>query len=307
MEREAQLFYLPDEIWVFIFRYLQRTPSEVVQKGLVCKLWNNLTLLAFTEIKVNKTTLPPLFDAQKKLCRLDAHLLKMVNLNRLRITRLTPELMTCLSKLEYLDFSLSRSKSIFVDVLQTKLKELLLVDNQITEIPEGIKSATNLTTLNLTNNQLAQLPQSFSCLTNLTQLRLSRNFFQVFPKEIVHLTNLKELLLTANKIPAFPNQVTLLTNLQELYLGENNFTEFPAELQYLPNLVELNMARNHITKVPKFLQLFVHLKVLNLSGNQIVKIPKCLQCLEQLRADVTGNHNIIIPDVVSNIFYTRNR
>ena len=81
------------------------------------------------------------------------------------------------------------------------LKELVFIDNALTELSPRIGELQSLTCLNLFYNELTTIPAEISGLANLTHLDLSCNNIRELPPEIASLTNLEYLDLRFNKLP----------------------------------------------------------------------------------------------------------
>lgn len=80
------------------------------------------------------------------------------------------------------------------------LKELILSDCHLKDIPQGIEYLINLTELNLSNNNINLLSQKFSRLESLTYLNLSNNQLYDWPRDINSIQSLKYLNLSHNNL-----------------------------------------------------------------------------------------------------------
>ncbi len=154
-------------------------------------------------------------------------------------------ILSSLKNLKFLLIAVSKEgRSLDVTPLQglTKLQELVLSGNQITEI-EPLRGLTNLQSLDLSFNQITEI-EPLRGLTNLQSLDLSlNNASNIAPLQ--HLTNLQTLYLIGNQIDDI-TPLQHLTNLQTLYLSKNQIADV-TPLQHLTNLQTLDLSNNPIS------------------------------------------------------------
>lgn len=148
--------------------------------------------------------------------------------------------------------------------LLTRLEELIIYDNLISDIPDTI-CATKLKYLDISNNvfrelrpslfnvytliyidvsynDLTEIPDVISNLLNLKKLDISNNNISGIPDNITNLPCLEFLDLSNNKLVALPDGIiTKLTNLKEIYLLSNNFGELPIEFITNKNIVLIGL------------------------------------------------------------------
>lgn len=103
---------------------------------------------------------------------------------------------------------------------------LLLHQNRLRVIPEGILRFSNLTSLDVSNCGLSRLPD-FICDLSLACLVAKNNGLtnESLPKSFENLQSLRELNLSGNRLVDFPEQVLEITGLKYLFLGGNSITE----------------------------------------------------------------------------------
>ena len=140
--------------------------------------------------------------------------------------------------------------------LASDLKELLLDENQLTTLPDGVFSPlSGLEHLQLQNNRLTTISSHlFDGLNSLLVLDLSGNRISDIHLEAwVPVPQLNRLELRNNIIGGTLNSTRLgaLTQLSELELGGNQISEVTSDaFSLLPKLKGLNLARNRIPALP---------------------------------------------------------
>lgn len=170
------------------------------------------------------------------------------------------------------------------------LKELLLNDNHITEIPD-LSEFTAFTRLEFSYNQIRTLKplelvdhgqltdlycavnkvsaiESIGHLTRLTVLELGSNRIKEI-EALETLTNLRELWLGRNRISAIVG-ISALTNLRQISLQANRL-ESMAGVGVLVGLEELYLSQNGIKEMEDLAALTA-LKVLDLAQNKIQRV-----------------------------------
>lgn len=124
--------------------------------------------------------------------------------------------------------------------------QIILDNNQITEIPASIGTSVNLTRLYVRKNKLTSIPKELGNLSNLQLLLLGSNQITELPIEIGNLTKLTQLRLENNKITELPKEIGNLTNLTHLFLENNQISFLPEEIKNLKKLVHLSLDGNPI-------------------------------------------------------------
>jgi len=154
------------------------------------------------------------------------------------------------------------------------LKDLILVDNQLTALPATPLSAlTSLTRLHLMQNKIhTWSPRFLSTQPALTELDLRDNKITEIPTTINQCVGLKRLIVCSNRITHIPAEVYSISGLNILNLGGNYIEEVPPGIHHLGNLKELILANNRLTAVQPDIYSLTQLQVLNLSWNDITTL-----------------------------------
>jgi Leucine-rich repeat (LRR) protein len=165
----------------------------------------------------------------------------------------------------------------------TRLKVLLLHNNQLRALPPELAKLTGLEVLGLGGNGLEQLPREVVALNNLTDLYLDGNRLIALPPEIGQLTRLRKLDLARNQVSGIPAEIAKLTGLRFLGLGSNRLVKLPREIGQLENLEELYLDRNQLAVLPPEVFRLRNLATLYLGANPLKGLPPELEQLGGLR------------------------
>jgi len=111
-----------------------------------------------------------------------------------------PKILGECPNLSMIGFRANQICTISANSLPSRLRWLVLTDNQICELPSEIGYCTALQKLMLAGNQLRSLPPSIANCTKLELLRISANQFSALPKELFDLPNLSWLAFAGNPI-----------------------------------------------------------------------------------------------------------
>jgi Leucine-rich repeat (LRR) protein len=156
------------------------------------------------------------------------------------------------------------------DVTQFKnLKELILSNNDIAQIPKTLGQAKSLERLILDENRLTDLPGSVLVkLPELVTLRARSNKLTNLPDEVGLLKKLSKIDISANLLSKLPDNLGEATNLKVLYADGNLLRELPKGIGDLKKLEYLSLSGNALTKLPDEIKNLTALKHLHLENNQ---------------------------------------
>ena len=132
----------------------------------------------------------------------------------------------------------------------TKLKRLIISNNQLTELPKSIKSLIKLNKIELSSNLISHLQEELWELLELTSLSLADNKISTVPAEISHLSYLTSLDLSSNALTSLPEEIGLLSELTTVNLSGNKFTEIPGSFVKLNKLKQLDLGDNSDLSIP---------------------------------------------------------
>lgn len=165
----------------------------------------------------------------------------------------------------------------------SRLKELYLSHNNITELPGWITDLSELCIADFSGNLLKETPEDLAGWKALHTLYLAVNQFETFPAEVCDLTSLKRLRLSGNRLSQLPTHLGKLTGLEELHLRSNRLTALPSEIGRLENLKLLNVRNNNLRSLPGEIGRLKNLERLDLARNQLKTLPPELGALENLK------------------------
>ena len=144
-----------------------------------------------------------------------------------------------------------------------RVYQLKLCHKHLHQVPEEIRSMTNLRVLDLGKNAIIVIPAWIGELQNLEELYIDRNHVCSIPPEIARLSNLKILDASRNPILELPDVMGEMSGLQKLILWATGVYSLP------PTFVALNES----------------LKVLDLRSNRLSHQEQ--EALRELLPDVT--------------------
>ncbi|KAK4690894.1 hypothetical protein P7C71_g5993, partial [Lecanoromycetidae sp. Uapishka_2] len=183
------------------------------------------------------------------------------------------------------------------------LETLDLHNNQLKNVPIGLRRLERLTTLNLSKNCLGNgCFEIISQILSLRELRLDGNTLNgILSTQICSLSRLEVLDLQNNALDALPDDLQDLSCLRVLNVAGNKFASLPFDsLTHLP-LVELTAARNRLSGClfPSSIDGLPDLKSLDVANNALTSLTKDrlvhLPSLQDL--NVTENRLKTLPDV----------
>lgn len=103
----------------------------------------------------------------------------------------------------------------------------------------------------INNENLISIPDGVSELKNLEYINIHSNNFQTIPSEIYQFSRLKKLSIGNNSIRYIPEQIGSLTTLESLAVNRNNLTELPDTILKLPKLKYLSVRGNNFSSQTK--------------------------------------------------------
>ncbi|MCC3497176.1 MAG: leucine-rich repeat domain-containing protein [Microcoleus sp. PH2017_15_JOR_U_A] len=178
-----------------------------------------------------------------------------------------------------------------------------LITNQLSTLPEELRSLINLRSINLSSNPFGKMPELLLEMKQLESLNLTSIDLTEIPEAIGKLPNLTKLDLGSNQITFIPEAIAQLSHLTQLYLNNNQITFIPEAIAQLSNLTRLNLSDNQITSIPEAIGQLSNLQLLYLYDNQITVIPEAIFQLSNLTEFVLGNNQISqIPEAISQLF-----
>lgn len=162
--------------------------------------------------------------------------------------------------------------------------------NEFSDLNQALQNASQAEVLILVNQELESIPEGIGQLSKLKKLDLEGNRLTALSPEISSLNSLKELYLFSNRFEEVPPGISHLSNLVVLGLARNTIKEISDEMNQLKKLEALDLSDNRIEVLPASISKLKRLRVLNLKGNLIRNLPPefyTLPALEKL--DLTGN------------------
>lgn len=149
----------------------------------------------------------------------------------------------------------------------TRLRELILDSNQLTQFPDAIGRLLELQTFSFKRNQIQTLPESLSLLTKLTHIDASHNRIRSIPITMCRMKSLVTLRLYNNQVATLPESISALVSLETLDLNFNRLESIPLQLGSLPKLRSLDVAHNRLCTLPRELGSAPSLAALATAGN----------------------------------------
>ncbi|CCD64540.1 Calponin-homology (CH) domain-containing protein [Caenorhabditis elegans] len=178
--------------------------------------FSNIALLdtVFLDLHDNRmSTLPADFSA------FDCLISCIASSNRFRTI---PTCICSLEQLTFIDFSSNDISHLPDGLFDLPLKALILANNKITCIPEGIRRlAPTLAHLDFSKNDIRSLQSQLRYLTSLEVLKISRNRVEDFPAELCSSLKLRTLDLSHNNLSYLPADFVKMTDLRYLQLECN--------------------------------------------------------------------------------------
>ncbi|WP_298549067.1 hypothetical protein [uncultured Aquimarina sp.] len=187
----------------------------------------------------------------------------------------------------------------------TKLTDLRVYTNLLTEVPSDINKLTELRYLSLSNNSLKILPPELFELSKLNSLFINNIELSEVSENITNLSQLTSLGLSSNPLGSIPNNILEITTLTRLDINNAGIIDIPSEITRLTNLKRLQLSGNNLTEINEIIGDLFPLEYLLLQTNAIEEIPSELSNLINLKTlDLTGNNVITIPNAICDLANT---
>ena len=182
-------------------------------------------------------------------------------------------------------------------LLELRTLHLRNTQRTLANIPPNLEPLVNLTDVDLSQNQLTRIPDGILSLTNLKRLNLGSNEIEEVSPAIEQWSQLETLILSRNKITALPSGLCKLNKLKKLYLCDNqlDFEGIPAGIGKLSALEVFSAADNNLEMVREGLCRCASLKKLILARNKLITLPDAIHLTELLVLDLKGNPDLIMP------------
>ena len=155
------------------------------------------------------------------------------------------------------------------------VEEIVLAENEFTEIPAALFDLPRLKTCNLSHNLIVKIGKigMLKKWKQLERLSLSYNSIFTIPEYIHCLSSLKTLDIEHNGIKELPSQLCSLQHLRSLNISHNLIEQLPNELPELKNLKYFIADENKLTSLPPYPEtLKTRLQRVSLRNNPI-KLP----------------------------------
>lgn len=195
------------------------------------------------------------------------------------ISSLDKEALKCLPKLERLDLSENKLRSIDSKMFSgaQALKTLFLQNNQIQSIESGSFDLPSLEVINLNSNKLSSIEFNlFTQAPNLVEISLERNLLKIIDFELPE--SLEEFKISNNPIESPIDVARLVSSLPEIKRLdlENTTTSitFTESLETTRVLSHINLSYNKLTDadILERLKIFPNLEIIDLEGNEFKTI-----------------------------------
>ncbi|OWZ11009.1 hypothetical protein PHMEG_00016034 [Phytophthora megakarya] len=147
---------------------------------------------------------------------------------------------------------------------------LYLDDNALESLPEEFGMLQNLKELDIVGNKLTTLPNSFKNLGRLEILHAERNQLIKLPKDLGELQSLRKAYLQNNCLTKLHASLGRCLKLEVINIEDNNLAKVAKRIGDLPKLKHLLLANNSIAELPfNPVEKNPNLRRLTLSGNHL--------------------------------------
>ncbi len=222
------------------------------------------------------------------------------------------------SSLMRLDLSRTKLKKAPLIRKNKKLQELLLTDNELTnlkirhrssslskldvrynglkKINSSIRKLKNLETFFANFNSISKVDKGMGKLKQLKYLSFYQNKLKEIPDALFPLKSLVNIDLYYNQIETLDDRAKQWQSLSVLHLANNNLTQLPEALGEIKSLKEIYVYNNRLTQLPESLSKLTDLRVLRANDNYLSAFPKqLLNCTKLDYLDLSHNRISTIP------------
>jgi Leucine-rich repeat (LRR) protein len=181
------------------------------------------------------------------------------------------------------------------------------------ELPEVLRSCTNLETLNINSSIIKNLPEWIGEWQYLKDFTFRHGKITELPETVGNWKNLTICNLANNEIKKIPDVVGNWANLQGFDISHNHLHELPDSVGKWQNLTFFRCANNRITTLPMGTENWKHLRKLNIASNLFVTLPAWAgewRNIVSFRCDV--NKITVLPEAMrqwaalEELYYTNN-
>ncbi|KAI4492266.1 hypothetical protein M0802_009956 [Mischocyttarus mexicanus] len=239
-----------------------------------------------------------------------------------------PDLSGCIKLKE---LNLSENNIVDINMLHLEevrqLKVLILGNNRIKAIPEGIIQFINLEYLDLSNNNISLIPVCIGIMPNLKKFSVEENNIQNVRADIIrcgtsrilkHLQqsidianiNVNDSVLSNTNTNVYPNKY-MMKNTRMLSLAGHNLNELPIEVLEEANtagVTLIDLSRNQMHELPDMFSVITTVTDLKLTSNLLTHLPEWIgekyECLQAL--DLNKNRLLSLPSTIGLLKYLRN-
>jgi Leucine-rich repeat (LRR) protein len=173
------------------------------------------------------------------------------------------------------------------------IKQLVLTNLQLGEVPVAIYRFPNLEALLLGGNELNSVTIDFRKLPKLKRLDLQNN---KLTNKRIHLTKNNSLIvlnLKENKLTDIPPAVKNCKRLHSLLLAANDLSQLSGRnFKQLRSVVDLNLYKTNLTKVPRQISKMKQLEILDLYHNNLTELPLSIAKLSKLTQLAVAHNQI---------------
>eukprot|EP01127_Copromyxa_protea_P021081 TRINITY_DN7159_c0_g1_i1.p1 TRINITY_DN7159_c0_g1~~TRINITY_DN7159_c0_g1_i1.p1 ORF type:complete len:2707 (+),score=519.17 TRINITY_DN7159_c0_g1_i1:787-8121(+) len=269
-------------------------------------------LSRFTSLSIASAVLPPDFHLLTQLVELSLSSIVaplgnipqvvcyMLNLEKLELLNsdlsYLPKKMSNLTKLKTIVLSNNNFTRVSAELFELKsLTSLSIVENsKFSELPLGISNLGHLSELELRANYISIIPFRWmrALPKNITKMDLSSNFISELPNEWGELCNLVSLKLSSNKLSDLPPTMANCTALKTLHLNNNNFESLPFVISKMSGLEDLSLPNNQLQELPYWISKLKAVKKFNLRSNKLTVVTHAMSQMSELSVLDLSQNNI---------------